>query len=254
MALAAAAAAVAVTKRRGGTARIAPVGAARRLRPLDVAALLPLAALVFAGVPGLVVSGLTIAFVRRSARARQRAADLARERTRALDALALLGADLHAGRTPADSLAVAADVACGPTSDALAAAASAALLGGDVAAALVAQPSAVAETLRGLAACWQVCTDVGSGLARAVDRLEEGLRAGEAHRRAVSAELAGPRATAQLLAALPLAGIGLAAALGAHPLKLLLHTPVGLCCLAAGLMLDAMGVLWTRRLTEGALR
>jgi tight adherence protein B len=78
------------------------------------------------------------------------------------------------------------------------------------------------------------------------------MRAAEAQRRAIEAELAGPRASAQLLAVLPLVGVGFAAALGAHPVHVLLHTPVGVGCLLAGLLLDATGVLWTRRLVSAA--
>lgn len=106
--------------------------------------------------------------------------------------------------------------------------------------------------LRALAACWTVCARSGAGLAAAVDRLEEGLRAEQAQRRALDAELAGPRATAALLAVLPLVGLLLAAALGADPLRVLLHTPLGLLCLVTGLALDAAGVLWTRRLAARA--
>lgn len=226
----------------------------RGLRP--AAAALPLVVLVWllAGVVAAILAAGSLLLVRRLARARRSALDVARERARALDALSLLGADLRAGRTPADALEAAADVACGASGEALAAAANAARIGGDVGSVLLVEGAAVPATLRGLAACWQVCSAAGSGLAEAVERLESGLRAEEARRRAVAAELAGPRATAQLLAALPLAGIALGAALGAHPLHLLLHTPLGLCCLGAGLLLDGLGVLWTRRLTEGALR
>lgn len=180
-----------------------------------------------------------------------------RERARALEALAMLSGDLRAGRSPADALAVAAQAAVGATSKAFAAAASAARLGGDVPAALQAQaqlePSAVPEVLRGLAACWAVCSVTGSGLSTGVQRLEEGLRAAEGQRRAVAAELAGPRATAALLAALPVAGIALAAALGADPLRILLGTPAGVVCLLLGLSLDALGLLWANRLVARAL-
>jgi tight adherence protein B len=165
----------------------------------------------------------------------------------------MLGADLRAGRTAADAFAAAAVIARGESAMALAAAAAAARLGGDVPAALCRDRSPVAEALRALAACWRVCSDAGSGLADAVARLEEGLRTAEAQRLAVDAELAGPRATAQLLAVLPLVGVALAAGLGAHPLDLLLRTPAGLGCLAVGLGLDGLGVVWTRRLTARAL-
>jgi tight adherence protein B len=112
----------------------------------------------------------------------------------------------------------------------------------------------VPELLRALAACWTVCSSSGSGLATAVERLEEGLRAEQARRRAVDAELAGPRATAALLAVLPLAGMVLATGLGADPVAMLLHTPLGLVCLSGGLLLDALGLWWTARLVARAGR
>jgi tight adherence protein B len=199
----------------------------------------------------LVAAGLVVG--RRVLAERQAAAGLRRERTHALDALALLAAELRAGRAPADALDEASRVATGGFARALSAAAATARLGGDVPAALDVDGTGVPEVLRSLAACWEVCSTTGSGLAASVDRLSDGMRAVEAHRRAVDAELAGPRATAGLLAVLPLAGIGLAAALGAHPLQVLLHTPVGVVCLLGGLALDALGLLWTRRLVQGAV-
>ncbi|MDT7538321.1 MAG: tight adherence protein [Actinomycetota bacterium] len=191
--------------------------------------------------------------LQRSVRRRRTAADARREQARALDALSMLGAELRAGRTPSDAFDAAAGIAFGPSSGAFRAAAAAARLGGDVGAVLTAVPSAVRSMLVALAACWQVCSDAGSGFAAAVEQLEEGLRAAEAQRRAVAAELAGARATAQLLAVLPVVGVALAAGLGADPLRVLLWTPFGVGCLVVGLTLDGLGLLWTRRLTERAM-
>lgn len=184
-----------------------------------------------------------------------RAADRlrARERAAAVEACGVLAAELRSGRDPADALAAAAEVAAGPAREALMSAASAARLGGDVPSALTYGPgSAVAHVLRALGACWAVCSTSGSGLATAVERLEEGLRAEQAQRRAVAAELAGPRATAGLLAVLPVFGLLMAAGLGADPLHVLLGTPFGLVCLALGLGLDGLGLLWTGRLVRRA--
>lgn len=212
----------------------------------------PVVLVGFGWVAGLLaVAALLLG--RRVVAERRRAAVVRLERARALDALSLLAAELRAGRPAPEALDYAAQVAMGPTAQALAAAAATARLGGDVPAALAIGGSAVPQVLRSLAACWEVCSATGSGLAAGVDRLEEGLRAAEAHRRAVDAELAGPRATAGLLAVLPVAGIGLASALGAHPIHVLLHTPVGIACLLGGLVLDAVGLLWTRRLVAGAV-
>lgn len=203
-------------------------------------------------VAGLAVVALLLGARVRRGRRRRRA--VAAERDRAVEACGVLAAELSSGRAPAEALAAAAAVAVGPAGAALASAAAAAGLGGDVARALTAGApgSAVEPALRALAACWTVCSESGSGLAAAVERLEEGLRAEAAQRRAVDAELAGPRATAGLLAVLPAGGLLMAAGLGADPLHVLLSTPLGLTCLVLGLGLDGLGVLWTARLVARA--
>jgi tight adherence protein B len=210
------------------------------------------AALVVGPVPALLgAGGLLVG--RRVQRARRRSRAAADERRRAVEACGALAAELRAGRDPADALQAAAQAAAGTSRLALAGAAAAARLGGDVPAALSTAPgSAVADVMRSLAACWAVCARSGSGLAAAVERLEEGLRADQAQRRAVEAELAGPRATAGLLAVLPAAGLLMAVGLGADPLHVLLETPVGAVCLVLGLGLDALGVAWTARLVARA--
>lgn len=225
----------------------------RRMLLVAVLGLVALAAVA----PGLVVPALlAVGAVVAGARVRRdrvRAAARRREHERAVEACGALAAELRAGRAPADALLTAAGLAAGPSRTALLAAAGAARLGGDAAAALGSPgDTAVPEVLRALAACWTVCSGSGSGLASAVERLEEGLRADAAQRRAVDAELAGPRATAGLLAVLPVLGLLLAAGLGADPLHVLLTTPVGLVCLAGGLLLDATGLWWTGRLVARA--
>lgn len=220
---------------------------------LPVAAGLAAAALV-GPVPG-VLSAVAVVVGRRALASRRAEAERARERDRVGEVCTTLAAELRAGRPLGDALAAAADVAHGPSRVLLVEAGAAAQLGGDVPAVLRrATESAVPEVLAGLAACWQVCARSGSGLAAAVERLAEGCRQREEQRRAVEAALAGPRATAGLLALLPLAGIGLAAGLGAHPLHVLLGTPAGLVCLGLGLGLDGLGMLWTRRLVARAAR
>lgn len=188
--------------------------------------------------------------------ARQRSRAEEAERAGAAEALAVLGAELRAGRPAAAALEGAAEVAVGPLAAAPRAAAAGTLFGAEPGTALLAhaERSAVPELLRGLAACWRVCSGTGSSLALAVDRLAEAHAAEQAQRLTVEAELAGPRATAVLLALLPVAGIALAAGLGADPLRLLLRTPVGMACLVGGLGLDATGLWWTARLVAAARR
>ena len=218
-----------------------------------VAAAVVLAAPVPQVLVPLLLAASGAAVVARLRRTRAAAAARREERARAVEACSVLAGELRAGRAPADALDAAAQLATGPSAVALQAAAGAVRLGGDPAPSLRATPgSAVPEVLRALAACWTVCAGSGAGLATAVERLEEGLRADQAQRRAVDAELAGPRATAGLLAVLPAGGLLLAAGLGADPLAVLLATPVGLLCLVVGLGLDAVGVWWTGRLVASA--
>lgn len=211
--------------------------------------LLALAGPVAAGLGLLGGHALLRAWTRRAAAAARR-----EERSGAAEALAVLASELRAGRPTALALSGAALVAVGPLADGLGSAAVAGELGADPVEALLraAPRSAVPEVLRGLAACWQVCASTGSSLAAAVERLSVSLRADQAQRLAVASELAGPRATAAMLAVLPVAGISLAAGLGADPLEVLLHTPVGIACLGAGLGLECLGMWWTRRLVASA--
>lgn len=209
--------------------------------------------LLLGGPVAAVVGGALGASAASSRARRVQGRAAAQERGSAAEACTALAAELRAGRAPGPALEAAAGVAAGPLRQRLLAGASAARLGGDVPAALRTGPaSAVPEVVAGLAACWQVCAGTGSGLAAAVERLEEGLRSRDAARRAVEAELAGPRATAGLLAVLPLGGIALAAGLGARPVQVLLHTAVGSGALLVGVALDLLGLAWSRRIARSA--
>ena len=186
--------------------------------------------------------------------ARRRAQEA--ERASSLEVLDALVGELSAGRAPELALQAAAQVAQGPLAVALSSAAACPRVGADPAAALRqgAEASGVPEVLLALATCWQVCAGAGSSLAAAVAQLAEAVTAEHAVRREIAAEVAGPRATAALLAGLPLVGLALAAALGAHPLHVLFATPLGLCCLVCGVGLDALGWWWTGRIVAGVLR
>ncbi|MEV8594675.1 type II secretion system F family protein [Streptomyces sp. NPDC052012] len=205
------------------------------------ASVLPLVAGA-AGVPVL----RRVRLAARERRARERRGD-------AVIALcAALAGEVRAGRQPGEALLPAARDT-GGLGEAQAAVLAAARFGGDVPAALAAaarQPGA--EGLRGLAACWRVAVDQGAGLAAGLDRLEAALRAERDQRGDLRAQLAGARATAVMLAGLPVLGLGLGAALGADPLHILLHTPAGLGCLAAGGVLEGLGLWWVLRIMRGA--
>ncbi|MGW0613447.1 type II secretion system F family protein [Streptomyces sp. NPDC002788] len=178
-----------------------------------------------------------------------------RER-RADEAIALcaaLAGEVRAGRQPGEALLRAARD-CGGLAEAQATVLAAARFGGDVPEALATtaarQPGAAG--LRGLAACWRVAVDQGAGLAAGLDRLAAALRAERDQRSDLRAQLAGARATAVMLAGLPALGLLIGTALGADPLHVLLHTTAGLGCLAAGGVLEGLGLWWVARIVRGA--
>ncbi len=164
----------------------------------------------------------------------------------------VLAGEVRAGRQPGAALLRAARDS-GGLGDAQAAVVAAARFGGDVPGALaVAARQPGAGGLLGLAACWRVAVDQGAGLADGLDRLDGALRAERDGRADLRAQLAGARATAVLLAALPVLGLLLGAAMGADPLRVLLHTGAGLGCLTAGAVFEAAGMWWATRIVRGA--
>ncbi|MFH9134400.1 type II secretion system F family protein [Streptomyces sp. NPDC017524] len=212
----------------------------------------------------LVAGAVAVPLVRRWLRRRAGA----REAERAAAAVAALcGAvvgELRAGREPGEALLRAlredpAEVGSSesPTSggrlgEAEAAVLAAARFGGDVSTALRRAAEAPGlGGLSGMAACWHVAVDGGAGLATGLERLEAALREDRRRREELRAQLAGAWSTVMVLALLPLAGLGLGAALGAEPLRVLLHTPGGLACLAVGVFLETAGLYWACRIVRG---
>ena len=94
----------------------------------------------------------------------------------------------------------------------------------------------------------------GSALAPVAAGIAEAAREQQQHLASVRAELAGPRASARMLAGLPAVGLALGAALGADPVRLLLTTPGGLACLSGAALLELAGLRWTAALVARAER
>jgi tight adherence protein B len=137
-----------------------------------------------------------------------------------VEAVGMLAADLRAGQRPAEALA-----------------------------ALDGSPAVAHRAVR---AVWTVSERSGAPAATVLDRVEQDLRSRESEKREVVAQLAGARSTAGLLAILPVLGIGLGAAMGAEPLTVLLGQPHGQLALVVGVVLEAVGVLWTARIVAAA--
>ncbi|MEU3062137.1 type II secretion system F family protein [Streptomyces subrutilus] len=213
-----------------------------------------LVAVAGGSVVPLIVGAAAVPVVRRRVRQRQR--ERARE-ARAAGVVALCGAavgELRAGAQPGQALTAALRrTAAGPggPGPAEAGVLAAAAFGGDVPGALrLAAREPGAEGLAGMAACWRVSVHGGAGLAAGLDRLEGALRAERDRQESLRAQLAGARSTAVVLALLPLVGLVIGTGLGADPLRVLLHTPMGWGCLAAGAVLEGLGLLWCRRIVR----
>lgn len=106
---------------------------------------------------------------------------------------------------------------------------------------------------RAVLAAARCAADVGAAPAGMLDRIVAALGrdADAASQRA--AALAGPRATAAVLAWLPAVGVLLGVALGADPLAVLLDGGAGTGLLGLGALLTAVGQVWTRRHVRAAV-
>lgn len=252
-----AAAAGSVLPAQRSSAVAAPGRRARLVGPVTVAVATAAAVLVVAAgvLPArrlvllAVALAATAAGVRLAARRRRRR-DAAATRARVLEACEELRAELVAGRTPGEALARAAR-----EWPPLAPVAEADRLGGDVAAALrTAARRPGAEDLGPVGAAWHVAHRTGSGLADALGRVARDLAAQRSLRRVVEGELASARATARLVAALPLLALLMGTGAGGDPWAFLLDTPGGLACLAAGLAMALLGLAWIEAIAAGVER
>lgn len=217
--------------------------------PVAGAAVVAGAAIVL-GAPLLLVPTLALvawAVSRLAARARQEQ-QATRRRGRVVEACEALLGELRAGRPPEGSLASAAG-----SWPELAPVAATAGLGGDVPSALreVARHPG-AQAVERIAGAWQLCAATGSGLAGAVEQVLLTVRADHEVMAAVRAELASARATARLLAVLPLLVLVMAQGIGADPWRFLLTSTPGLLCLGAGVSLAVAGVSWLDRIADEA--
>ncbi|MGN6252377.1 MAG: type II secretion system F family protein [Marmoricola sp.] len=204
------------------------------------------------GAAHLVLVAIAVAVVLSVGRllAHQRSARLAEARAGCiLAACDGMAADLAAGQPPRAALRRAAQEWPELTPVAVAAD-----LDADVPAALrrlATLPGA--GQLRTVAASWQVAHRSGAGLAATLARVAAVLREEQRTGRLVATELAAARATARMMAALPVLVLLLGAGIGGDPVGFLTGTPFGLGCLAAGLALTHLGLAWLERVADGVL-
>lgn len=173
----------------------------------------------------------------------------ARERSdQVTEACQLLAGLLRVGHVPTVALRLAS-----ADSAVFAEAAAGHGVGGSVVAALRRQSQRPgAAGLAQLATAWEVAERTGASLTATLDALQDRLDDGRAVTRLVAAELAAPRATGRLLAALPFFGLALGYGMGGDPGAFLLATPFGQACLVLGVALVCVGVWWIERIATKA--
>ncbi|WP_301847880.1 type II secretion system F family protein [Rhodococcus pyridinivorans] len=186
-------------------------------------------------------------------RSRRRAAELDRQRRMLLSGLDTVIADLRVGTHPADACETAAGETAGPVAGAFRVAAARARLGGSAAhglrsAAASSGGEGVADSLGRVADAWAVSDHHGLALAELLGAARVDLAARMRIRARTEAGLAGARATATVLAGLPVLGVGLGQLMGAAPLGILLAGGLGGVMLAVGTALVCAGLLWTDRI------
>ena len=169
---------------------------------------------------------------------------------RDIDALAALSAELRAGQTMSAGLRAAASAASTDLRAGFHGAASAVELGADPIATLL-QPESP-ELLISIGRMWQLSLDAGCPLAEAVEAIELDYRGRRAHRQQLKSLLAGPSATAGMLALLPVFGLFMGSAIGARPVHILTETSIGGVVLVTGTLLTLTGIGWTRIIVRRA--
>ncbi len=249
-AVAAAGAAVLFVPVRGRSSRNGPVRSPH-LAAMAVGTTTTLAVVGLRGVHlalALVLLAAGWALLRMVARSKAERAAAVRRRL-VVDYAEALAGELRAGQPVLTALERASP--SWPESGAVVAAAT---LDADVAAALRRlgnEPGGGA--LHRLAGAWELCAATGAGLAFAVEQVVETARVEQRTASMVQGELASARATARLVASLPVIVLLAAQGMGASSWEFLTATPAGVGCLAAGLGLALLGMWWIDRIAAAAV-
>jgi tight adherence protein B len=127
-------------------------------------------------------------------------------------------------------------------------------LGADVTAGLwaAAQSSALPAQWDRIAVCWQLASEHGLAIGTLMRAAQRDIAERQRFSARVAAGMAGARATAAILAGLPVLGVLLGQLIGARPLSFLLNGNAGGWLLVGGATLACVGLLWADRITERA--
>jgi tight adherence protein B len=162
--------------------------------------------------------------------------------------------ELRIGAHPASAFAVAAEETDGPVAGACRAVAARARLGADVTAGLrgVATTSALPAQWDRLAVCWQLAADHGLAMSTLMRAAQRDIAERQRFSGQVRSGMAGARATAAILASLPVLSVVMGELIGARPVAFLLGGRLGGVLLVVGLTLVCGGLLWSDHITDRA--
>ena len=197
------------------------------------------------GVAAGLVSATVLALTRDGWRRRRRRRD-----TKAWsECVRALAREVRAGADPLVAVTAVAGTRAGKAMDALAELAAEMRWPGSGAGAAGSSDKS-GEPGRMLRAGWGLSRRHGVSWAVLLDALAVDLEDRLRLDRERAAELAGPRLSGVVLALLPGLGLLLGAGMGAHPLHVLLDTPVGGVLLVVGTALTCAGLGWTARIVR----
>ncbi len=238
-------------RRMSGTHR-----AVRRPGAAPAAAVVAVLAAVLLPVPTLLSAGVaatTVSVRRRRARCRRLVSE---EAGVLVGALEVLVGELRIGAHPVAAFDVAARESTGLVARVLSGVAARARLGADVVSGLVAAApgSQLGAEWNRLAVAWRLAGEHGIPIAAVMRGAQADIVERQRFRRQVQSALAGARASAGILAALPVAGLALGQAIGADPVSFLVRGGVGGWFLLTGVVLLAAGMLWADRIIDGVGR
>lgn len=167
-------------------------------------------------------------------------------------ALDVLVGELRVGAHPVRAFSIAAEETGGPVGAGMRAVAVRATLGADVATGLraAARSSTLPAHWERLAVCWQLANEHGLAIAALMRAAQRDIAERQRFSARVRSGMAGARATAAILAGLPVLGVVLGQLIGARPLSFLLNGHAGGWLLVVGLTLACGGLLWCDRITD----
>lgn len=209
---------------------------------------------VQAAISAAIVLALCV-FRRRSRNAQRR---WQAESAQLAHAMEILVGELRVGAHPARAFGVAGMelrpmLGRESVGEALRSVAARANLGGDVVNGLetVAHFSAISDQWRRIAVCWRLAHQHGLPIGPMLDAARRDIAERQRFTARVEADLAGARATAVTLAALPAVGVLLGQLVGARPIETLFGD--GGWLLVTGVLLAGLGLLWSDRIVGQVL-